>query len=305
MLSMQNSRSAVRLTGFVIFLLFTIRPTLRAGEESAWLTIIPDQGRIVLDSDTLQFSAPAEIEISAGEHVLRFFPYHTASNWAHRYLVYPFTIGSAGKRTIDLTRSDIFTIRTDPQSAKLYFRGRFLGRAPGDFLFLLGTGDSVVVTMEGYQDKTLHLDRLYDLGTELFCSLEQASADEFVEDDLTAYSYSNPLRKLVSPDLIASLGTGVALLAIGAHYNQQADRYYDQYLRLLGSRAREETYSKARRKDRISKATFIAGDLALGVFGYMLIRRFVFPAEKGARKDKPSRLSVKVLPRRAGLALKF
>jgi hypothetical protein len=305
MLSTQNSRFPVRLTGLTIFLLFAIRVNLCASEEPAWLTIIPDQGKIVLDSDTLELNAPTEIEISPGEHVLKFFPYHTASYWAHRYLIYPFTIGSAGKRTIDLTRSDIFTIRTDPHSAKLYFRGRFLGRTPGDFYFLLGTGDSVVVRMEGYQDKALHLDRLHDYGTELFYSLEPVSGDEFVEDDLATYTYSSPLRKLISPDLMASLGSGAILLAIGAHFNQQADEYYDQYLRMLGTNAREEAYSKARRNDRISKATFIAGDLALGVFGYMLIRRFVFPAEKQAQGDKPSRLSVKVLPHKAGLALKF
>ncbi len=303
--STQNSRFPVRLTGLTIFLLFAIRVNLCASEEAAWLTIIPDQGKIVLDSDTLELNATTEIEISPGEHVLKFFPYHTASYWAHRYLIYPFTIGSAGKRTIDLTRSDIFTIRTDPHSAELYFRGRFLGRTPGDFYFLLGTGDSVVVRMEGYQDKALHLDRLHDYGTELFYSLEPVSVDGFVEDDLATYPYSSPLRKLISPDLMASLGSGVILLAIGAHFNQQADKYYDQYLRMLGTNAREEAYSKVRRNDRISKATFIAGDLALGVFGYMLIRRFVFPAEKQAQGDKPSRLSVKILPHKAGLALKF
>jgi len=273
MLSTQNSRFPVRLTGLTIFLLFAIRVNLCASEEPAWLTIIPDQGKIVLDSDTLELNAPTEIEISPGEHVLKFFPYHTASS--------------------------------DPHSAKLYFRGRFLGRTPGDFYFLLGTGDSVVVRMEGYQDKALHLDRLHDYGTELFYSLEPVSGDEFVEDDLATYTYSSPLRKLISPDLMASLGSGAILLAIGAHFNQQADEYYDQYLRMLGTNAREEAYSKARRNDRISKATFIAGDLALGVFGYMLIRRFVFPAEKQAQGDKPSRLSVKVLPHKAGLALKF
>ena len=303
--STQNSRFPVRLTGLTIFLLFAIRVNLCASEDPAWLTIIPDQGRIVLDSDTLELCAPTEIEISPGEHLLKFFPYHTAGHWAHRYLVYPFTIGSAGKRTIDLSRSDVFTISTDPQSAELYFRGRFLGKTPGDFYFLLGTGDSVVVKMRGYQDKTLHLDRLHDYSTEVFYSMEPASAEEFIEDDLTAYSYRSPLKKLIAPDLMASLGSGVTLLVIGAHFNRQADKYYDQYLRLLGTRAREDAYSKARRNDRISKVTFIAGDLALGVFGYMLIRRFVFPAEKRDQQERPSRLSVKVLPHRAGMALKF
>ena len=305
MLFTQNSSSPVRLTGLTIFLLFSICVNLCASEESAWLTIIPDQGKIVLDSDTLELNAPTEIEISPGEHILKFFPYHTASYWAHRYLIYPFTIGSAGKRTIDLTRSDIFAIRTDPQSAELYFRGRFLGRTPGDFYFLLGTGDSVVVKREGYQDKAIFLDRLHDYGTELFYSLEPASVDEFVEDDLATYTYSSPLKKLLSPDLMTSLASGVALLAIGVHFNQQADEYYDQYQRLLGTNAREKAYSKSRRSDRISKATFIAGDLALGVFGYMLIRRFVFPAEKRGHGDNPPRLSVKVLPHKAGIALKF
>jgi len=301
----QNSSPPARRASLIIFLLFSFWVNLYASEDTAWLTIIPDQGRIVLDSDTLELSAPAEIEISPGEHLLKFFPYHTAGQWAHRYLVYPFTIGSAGKRTIDLARSDIFTIRTDPQSAELYFRGRFLGRTPGDFFFLLGTGDSVVVKMRGYQDKILHLDKLHDYGTDIFYSMEPASAEEFVEDDLAAYSYRYPLKKLISPDLMASLGSGVTLLAIGAHFNQQADKYYDQYLRLLGTRAREEAYSKARRNDRISKATFIAGDLALAVFGYMLIRRFVFPAENRGEEKRPHRLSVKVLPHRAGMALKF
>lgn len=301
----QNSGFPVRLAGLTIFLLFSIRVSLCAGEESAWLTIIPDQGKIVLDSDTLEMNDPTEIEISPGEHVLKYFPYHTANYWAHRYLIYPFTIGSAGKRTIDLSRSDIFTIRTDPQSAELYFRGRFLGKTPGDYYFLLGTGDSVVVKMQGYQDKALYLDRLYDYGTELFCSLEPKSADELLEDDLATYHYRSPLRKLISPDLIATLGSGVALLAVGTHFNKQSDKYYDQYLRLLGSRAREEAYSKARRNDRISRATFIGGDLALGVFGYIMIRRFVFPAEKRGQEDRPSRLSVKVLPHKAGMALEF
>ena len=303
--STQNSSSPVRAAGLAVFLLFSFWLNLCASEEPARLTIIPDQGMIVLDSDTLELYAPAEIEISPGEHLLKFFPYHTAGHWAHRYLVYPFTIGSAGKRTIDLSRSDVFTISTDPQSADLYFRGRFLGRTPGNFFFLLGTGDSVVVKMRGYQDKALHLDRLHDYGTEVFYSMEPKSAEDFVEDDLAAYSYRSPLKKLIAPDLMASLGSGVALLVIGAHFNQQADKYYDQYLRLLGTSAREESYSKARRNDRISKATFIAGDFALGVFGYMLIRRFVFPAEKRDQQERPSRLSVKVLPHRAGMALKF
>ncbi|MEA1997378.1 MAG: hypothetical protein U9N45_07050, partial [Gemmatimonadota bacterium] len=187
----------------------------------------------------------------------------------------------------------------------LTYRGQTLGRTPGEYLFLLGIGDSVVVRLEGYQSKTIHLDKLYDYGTELFLSLEPISAD-IGFDDLQTYHYTSPIRKVLSKDLLICLGAGAGLLAGGAHFNHQADRHYDRYLQLLGTEAREDAYSKARRNDRISKASFIAGDIAIGVFGYLLIRRFVFPSEKPETPgEKRPRLSVIAAPGKSGLSLRF
>ncbi|MFH1070974.1 MAG: hypothetical protein V1794_15250 [Candidatus Glassbacteria bacterium] len=275
------------------------------GEETGKLKIIADPGVILVDDDSLECNGEAEVELEAGEHELRFFPYHTVDEWVHRYLVYPFTIGAAGQRTIDLTNRDIFTIRSDPQAAELLYRGRYLGLTPGDFLLLLGAGDSVVVKMDGYENKALQLDELHPAGAELFVSLERLIAQEVgPSDDLEAYQYRSPLRKLLSPDILLSLGSGAALLAVGAHFSQKADDYYDDYLGYLGTRAREDAYSKMRRFDRISKSTFLAGDAALGFFGYILVRRFIFPAE-GSKRREPSHLSMKFTGRRVALSYKF
>ncbi|HLA40214.1 MAG TPA: hypothetical protein VJ417_09460 [Candidatus Glassbacteria bacterium] len=274
-------------------------------EETGRLKIIADPGLILVDGDTLNHAGEQEIELPAGDHELRFFPYHTVDEWVHRYLVYPFSLGAAGQRTIDLTRREFFTIRSDPQAAELRFRGRYLGLTPGEYMLLVGSGDSVVVQMNGYESQVLQLDKLFPQGTDLFVSLEPKLVEQGMPaDDLEAYQYHSPLRKLASLDLMLSLGGGVTLLAVGAPFNQKADSFYDDYLSFLGSRARENAYSKMKRFDRLSKTTFIAGDAALGFFGYMLVRRFIFPAEEHKREE-PSRLSLKFQGHSAALSYQF
>ncbi|HUU29112.1 MAG TPA: hypothetical protein VM123_14995 [archaeon] len=286
-------------------LLLSVSLNLWASEEPARLTIVPDSGLIVLDNDTLNLDSLTEIQIAPGGHILSFFPTHTAGRWVHRYLNYPFTVGSAGQKTIDLTARAIFRIRSDPQSADLSYRGRALGRTPGEYLFLLGTGDSVLVKLEGYQTKAIDLDRVFEHGADLFVSLETENLDR-AASDLQTYSYISPIKKLFTPDLLFSLGAGAALLTNGIHFNNEADKFYDQYMHLLGTKAREKAFSKARRNDRISKASFIAGDVAIGVFGYLLISRFVLKTGKhDSPNQKTHRLSLVIEPRKSGFSLKF
>jgi hypothetical protein len=276
-----------------------------AAEEPGRLYIIPDSGLIMLDSDTLRIDKPSALEVAPGEHLLGFFPVHTAGLWANRYLKYPFSLGSAGTKTIDLNIRDIFNIRSDPQSAELIYRGRFVGRTPGEYLFLLGTGDSVIVTLEGYQIKVIKLDDVYDSGTDLFVNLEPENPNLQTED-LQTYQPGFPFKKLLSADLLLCLGTGTTLLAGGVHFNRVADFHYQKYLRLLGTNAREKAFSQARRNDRLSKATFIAGDVSLGLFGFLIIRRFIFsPENPDTPQRKHRRLSLKLEPGKSGLTLSF
>ena len=306
MLFIRNNLTRLRQAGLILNLfLLSLCWSLRASEEPALLTLIPKPGLIVLDDDTLQIEGPTEIEISPGEHILRFFPLHTAGEWVHRYLVYPFTVGSSGHKMIDLSKNAIFRIRAEPQRAELYYRGHFLGRTPGDYFLLLGTGDSVVVSLAGYQRKAIYLDEVFEQGTDVFVTLEP-EGPEILLDDLQTSEYISPLRQVLSADLLFCLGSGTALLASGVHFNRLADKHYDRYLRLLGTRAREKAYSKARKNDRLSKASFIAGDIAIAAFGYLLIRRFIFKSEKAPTSGKKSpRLSVITSPGKSGLALRF
>ncbi|MBW7996559.1 MAG: hypothetical protein FVQ81_08345 [Candidatus Glassbacteria bacterium] len=302
-----------KVTGFALALALTAGTfsLLAAAEPPAVLRIIPVPGLLLVDGDTVD-TAPGptvEIEIEPGEHVLRFFPYHTADQWYHRYLVYPFSVGSDGRREFDLTRTGVFTFRTDPQSAVLSYRGRFLGRTPGDFMLLLDEGDSVRVTLEGYEEEVLVIDRLHAAGnTDIFISLDPQIASLSPEDDeLRAYQHNSPIRKLVSPDLMISLSTGVALLAVGAYFNQKADEHYERYQKLLGPSAREQAYDDAKHNDRLSKASFIVGDAALGIFGYLLVRRFIFPSQeqKNAEGKQPKGLSMELTTRKAQLSYRF
>ncbi len=283
-----------------------------AAEQPASLHIITQPGKIVLDSDTLEATGdtPLVLELEPGEHVLRFFPFHTAGEWVHRYLVYPFSVGSDGRRTINLSNSAVFAFRTDPQAAELSYRGRYLGRSPGEFLLLTGEGDSVNISLPGYEQITVKLDNVLALGSlEVYHSLDPLIAGiGGEEEDFRAYQYQSPLRKLMAPDLMTSFATGVALLAFGAYFNQKADDHYDRYQRLLGPSSREREYSAMKRNDRLSKLSFIVGDTALGVFGYLLVRRFIFPAhgQENMDEEKPRKgLSMNVTTRNAQLSFKF
>ena len=289
--------------------LFLIGPAwlpLYAEEQPGHLTIIPDSGLIILNNDTLPADTLIRVEVPPGEQLLRFFPLHTADRWAHRYIEYPFTLGSQGHRSIDLTRRSIFSFYTDPQSADLIYHDRFLGRTPGEYLFLTGVEDSVLVKMNGFQTKVIQLDQVFEHGTDLFITLEPDKTEAYIDQLSPDEEYRSPIRAILSPDLMLSLGTGVALLATGVYFNRPADKHYDRYLRLIGSKARENAYSQARRNDRISKTTFISGDLALGFFGYLLIRRYVFKSSGPKTLAQKHRgLSFQATPLNAGVSFEF
>ncbi len=308
MRSMQNKSATAALT---LLLVCAACGMSAAAEKPASLRIAARPGLLVLDSDTLDLTAgaPLEIRLEPGEHVLRYFPYHTAGEWVHRYLVYPFNVGSDGHRTIDLTSSAVFTFRTDPQAAQLRYRGRDLGRTPGKFLLLGGVGDSVSISLPGYEPTVVKLDEVPARGSrEIFRSLDPRIAGIGDEENLHAYRYQSPVRKLLVPDLMASFATGAALLALGAYFNKRADGHYDRYQRLLGPSAREREYSATKRNDRLSKVSFIVGDAALGVFGYLLVRRFIFPARKQenlAGGQQRRGVSMRVTTSGARLSFKF
>lgn len=280
--------------------------SLYAEEAPGYLTIIPDSGVVILDEDTLTYSNPIQVEVPPGAHLLRFFPFHTAGRWAHRYIEYPFTLGSQGKRVIDLTRRSLFSFQTDPQSADLVYRDRFLGRTPGEYLLLTGVEDSVLVLKIGFQTKVINLDQLLEYGSDLFVRLEPDKTEAYAGMISADEEYRSPVRALLAPDLLLSLGSGAALLVTGVHYNREADRHYDQYLRLIGTSAREDAFSKARKNDRISKTAFIAGDLALGFFGYLIIRRYFFKSERPEAPSKKHRgLSFRTSPGKATVSFEF
>jgi len=279
---------------------------LYAEEQPGYLTIIPDSGLIILNEDTLSPADPIRVEVPPGKQLLRFFPLHTAGRWAHRYLEYSFTLGSQGHRSIDLTKCSIFSFRTEPQSADLIYRDRFLGRSPGEYLLLTGVGDSVLVKITGFQTKVIHLDRVLEFGTDLFIALEPDESEAYVSKISPDGDYRSPFRAMLAPDLLVSLGSGIGLLVAGVHFNSEADRHYDSYLRLIGSSAREKAFSEARKNDRISKATIIAGDLAIGFFSYLIIRRYVLKSSKPETPEKKHRgLSFQIAPQKAGFSYKF
>jgi hypothetical protein len=306
---MRFIRNKILLLGIVSLLLWgPVCLELFAEELPGHLTIVPDSGVVILDNDTLQYSEPIELEVLPGEHLLRFFPLHTAGLWAHRYIEYPFTLGSQGRRIIDLKQRSLLSIQTEPQSAYLIFRGRLLGHTPGEYLFLAGTGDSVLVNKQGYEPKVLDLDQILEYGTDIFVTLERDNSEAYLDQLSGDDNYRSPFKALLSPDLMLSLGTGIGLLVTGSYFNREADKHYDRYLRLIGNKAREDAFSQARINDRISKATFITGDIALGVFGYLVIRRLIF---KSTGPDNPGKkrreLSFKLHSayREAGISLEF
>jgi hypothetical protein len=286
-----------------VLVLLALRTVLCAADQPGFLTVVPDSGLIMLDNDTLNLSGPSEIEVQPGDHVLSFYPIQTSDRWTHLYLDYDFNIGSGGKKTLDLTRHATIDLRTDPQSADIEYRGSFLGHTPGEYLFLIGMGDSVVLKLTGYQSKTVRIDQSTDYEKNVFAALEPLNpADNEEQVEVTAYI--SPLKELLSPDLLISLGSGAALLVTGVHYNRLADASYDRYLHLLGTDAREKAFSQARHNDRISKATFIAGDLAVGAFGFLVIRR-VLLSSSDIKAGKHPGLSMDVGPRSASLSLRF
>jgi hypothetical protein len=306
---MPNKSATVVLTALLVA---AINCLALAAEKPASLRIVTQPGLIVLDSDTLEAAAgaPLLIEVEPGEHVLRYFPYHTAGEWVHRYLVYPFSAGSDGRRTIDLSNSAVFSFRTEPQAAELSYRGRYLGRTPGDFLLLTGVGDSVSISLPGYDQINVRLDEVHALGSlDIYHSLDpQIAGIGGVNAELQAYQYQSPLRKLLAPDLMTSFVTGAALLALGSYFNNKADDHYDRYKRLLGPTAREREYSAMKRNDKLSKTSFIVGDTALGVFGYLLVRRFILQRrgqENMGEEKLNNGLSMKVSTRSAQLSFRF
>jgi hypothetical protein len=266
----------------------------------------------VVDSDTIEMdgSGNLELELEAGEHVLRFFPYHTAdAAWYHRYLIYPFSVGSDGRRTIDLTRCETFTFASTPQAAVLSYRDRYLGRTPGEYLLLTGEGDSVLMSMPGFESEVFDLDNIAasgNLNVHLVLDPQIAGLD-LDDEKISAYEYHTPARKLLAPDLMISLTSGVAMLALGSYFNQKADDHYDRYQKLLGPSAREKAYSDMKRNDRLSKLSFVAGDAALGVFGYLLVKKIIFPAkgESGPERDEREGLSMSMSTTRAQFSFKF
>ncbi len=279
---------------------------LQATETPARLTLVPDAGVILLDRDTLQLTETTELELAPGEHLLKFFPYHTAGVWMNRYLVYPFSIGPDGRRMIDLTGRRAMMIRTEPAGSRIIYRGKALGQTPGEYLFLMEPGDSILLEHDGYQPRALRIDQLTDADSDLFFAMQPLDPS-LLSQDLQSYQLPSVWSRVLSWDMMLSLGTGAALLAGGTYFNQQADSYYDDYLHLIGSEAREAAYAQARRNDRISRLTFIAGETSLGVCGYLLIRRLIFDGDSplGDPPHHPKRLSVVAEPGRGGLSLSF
>ncbi|MCE5272720.1 hypothetical protein LLH00_15675 [bacterium] len=259
--------------------------SLRAEDAPGRLTLVPDSGVILLDYDTLGVSGTTTIEITPGEHLLSFFPSFSDTRWAHRYLEYPFSLGPAGERTIDLTACRVFRLRTEPQDARVVYRGRTLGRTPGDYLLLTGQGDSLTFSLRGYLARSFRLDDLGASNDLVYAALEQSSEVEIESPELETANVLSPLKQLAQPRLLISLGTGVALLATGVAYNKKADDSYEHYLHLAGSADREKAYQDALHNDRLSKAAFIAGNVSIGAFGYFVIRKLVIrrPGSAGSR----------------------
>ncbi len=258
---------------------------LRAEDMPGRLTLVPDSGVILLDYDTLSVSGTTTLDIAPGEHLISFFPSYSDTRWAHRYLEYPFSLGAAGARTIDLTACRVFRLRTEPQDARIVYRGRTLGRTPGDYLLLAGQGDSLTFSLRGYQARSFRLDDLGSGNELVFAALQQSSGEEIESPDIETANVFSPLKQLAQPRMLISLGTGVALLATGAVYNRKADDSYERYLHLAGSVDREKAYQDALHNDRLSKAAFIAGNVSIGAFGYFVIRKLVIrrPGSAGSR----------------------
>lgn len=277
----------------------------QAAEEPGYLTVIPDSGLILLDYDTLNISVESTVEISPGDHLLSFFPFHSERRWAHRYIDYNFNVGSGGRRTIDLTRREIFSLRSNPQSAEIHYRGKFIGRTPGDYMFLLGAGDSLRFRLEGYEEKVLFIDETAGRNHELVAVLHSRSPIEYA-GEIEPLRYSSPLRPLIEPKRVLSLGTGATLLALGVHFNKKADRHYTRYLQLAGATAREKAYQDAIHNDRLSKYAFIAGDISIGVFGYFLIRDIIFRNRGNAPgREKQRTLSLDMSPSGTAISYRF
>lgn len=279
----------------------TTAPAL-AADQPGRLTLVPDSGLILLDYDTLKVSGVTTLEIAPGDHVLSFFPSHPAGRWAHRYLEYPFSLGASGSRTIDLTACRVFSLRSEPQDARIDYRGRTLGRTPGDYLLLTGADDSLTFKLRGYQTSSLMIDRPGIEKDILFVSLNPSAIKEY-ENDVEQAIYISPLKQISEPRMLLSLGAGAALLSIGAIFNGRADDHYERYLRLAGSTSREKAYQDAILNDRISKAAFIAGNASIGLFGYFVIRKLVFKQPGNAASHNP--LSLRSTSRGAALAYEF
>jgi hypothetical protein len=218
-------------------------------------------------------------------------------------------VGSNGHRRIDLTRCETFTFGSTPQAAELRYRDRYLGRTPGEFLLLTGEGDSVLMSMPGFETEVFDLDQIEASGnTSVFTTMDPQIAGLDLEDEeISAYQYHSPARKLLAPDLMLTLAGGIAMLAAGSYFNQKADDDYARYQKLLGPSAREKAYSDMKRNDRLSKLSFVAGDAALGVFGYLIVKRIIFPAkgDKGPNRGKHEGLSMSVTTSRAQLSFEF
>ncbi len=287
---------------FFCFCLCAAAAPALAADQPGRLTIVPDSGLILLDYDTLKVSGVTTLEIAPGDHVLSFFPSHSAGRWAHRYLEYPFSLGASGSRAIDLTACRVFSLRSEPQDARIDYRGRTVGRTPGDYLLLTGADDSLTFKLRGYQTRSLMIDSGGIDKDILFVSLNPSTAEEY-ESDVEQAIYISPLKQISEPRMLLSLGAGAALLSIGVLYNGRADDHYERYLRLAGSAAQEKAYQDAVRNDRISKAAFIAGNASIGLLGYFVIRKLVLKNPGSSSNRSP--LSLKSTSRGAELTYEF
>ena len=274
MLSGQN-KNMPKLWAVLFALVVLIVPHyLHAQSE---LILKADSGRVIVDRDTLVLKMESKtVKVVPGEHRLRFYPLHSATGvWENRYIDYWIDVDAGSSTRIDLSRRKSLRIETSPDNAKIVYRGKTLGWTPGNYLFLDGRNDKIVLTIDGYRPRTVDIDsqadgQLLEFQLQSFEEISHSGA-------VTPLPKNNPFSGVFSsPSLVLSLGSGVGLLAAGAYFNNRADNRYDRYLRLLNPVEREKAFKDARRNDRLSQASFITGNVSLAFFGYLLLKKYVF-----------------------------